>query len=218
MTDTAPKHNPQASAATPPQRGRPRDPERVERVLAAAGQLFLEQGFERTTMDQVARQAGVAKMTVYSYFPTKEALFEAAVARGTHRAMHAELPVLDPMQPREVLTRFGKGFMTLMRHPQLARMQAMMFNLGEAQAPLREAYYRQGPERLAQTLTEYFQQTDRAGTLRVPQPRIAAEQFLAMFVHIGQLRIWLGMTPPTPQEDAALLKANVALFLKGYAP
>lgn len=202
----------------PAKRGRPRDPERAERVLASAGRLFQERGFDKTLMDDVASAAGVSKMTVYSYFPSKEALFEAAIARGTHRAMHADLPEMDPARPREVLMRFGKGFMALMRHPHVARMQVTLFNLDEAQAAVREGFYRQGPDQLARTLTDYFKAVNQAGTLRIPRPAVAAEQFIALFVNNGQFRIWLGMTPPSPKEDAALLKANVELFVRGYAP
>ena len=59
--------------------GRPRDPERMRRVIEAAAQQFLEQGFERTSMEAVAKASGVSKMTIYSYFPTKSALFEAVL-------------------------------------------------------------------------------------------------------------------------------------------
>lgn len=205
-------------ASTAPRRGRPRDPERLERVLAAAGRQFQEQGFEKTLMDEVAKEAGVSKMTVYSYFPSKEALFEAAIARGTNRAMQAELPEMDPTQPREMLTRFGKGFMALIRHEHVARMQAMLFNLGEDHASVREAFYRQGPERLTQTLANYFKQANQAGTLRIAHPTIAAEQFTALFAGNSQMRIWLNLARPTAEEDAALLKANIELFMRGYAP
>lgn len=204
--------------SAPRPRGRPKDPQRLERVVAAAGRLFQERGFERTLMDDVAREAGVSKMTVYSHFPNKEALFEAAIERGTMRAMHGELPQLDPRHPREMLTRLGKGFMELVRHEQVARMQVMLFGLCDTQRPLREAFYRQGPQRLCETLSAYFEAANEAGTMRVPHPRIAAEQFTALFVGNSQFRVWLNLQRPTPEEDAALLQANVDLFMRGYAP
>jgi len=66
---------------TPPRRrGRRGDPEgRRQAILEAAIALFLAQGFEPTTMEQVARRAGVAKGTIYLYFADKEALFRALV-------------------------------------------------------------------------------------------------------------------------------------------
>jgi AcrR family transcriptional regulator len=199
-------------------RGRPRDPERVERVLAAAGVMFQAQGFEKTSMEQVAKEANVSKMTVYSYFPSKEALFEAAVARGTQNALRAEMPTMDPTRPREMLTAYGRSLMELTRHPQVARLMTMLFNLGDTHPQVREGFYQQGPELMSQTLANYLRLATRMGTLKVEHPELAAEQFNSMFCSLGQLRIWLNLARPTAEEDARLLKANVEVFMKAYGP
>lgn len=54
-------------------------------ILDAAGQLFTEQGLDRTTMDEVSRAAGYSKRTVYAYFPSKEELHQHLVLRGMRR-------------------------------------------------------------------------------------------------------------------------------------
>src|ERR1043165_2178770 len=81
-----PLNLPMARAAAPPpkpQRGRPRDPERGRRVLEAAQRHFNEHGLERASMDDIAADAGVSKMTVYSNFGSKERLFQAVVGDRT---------------------------------------------------------------------------------------------------------------------------------------
>lgn len=55
-------------SAPKPQRGRPRDPERCRRILEAAQRHFNEHGLERASVDAIAADAGVSKMTVYSNF------------------------------------------------------------------------------------------------------------------------------------------------------
>jgi AcrR family transcriptional regulator len=60
-------------------RGRPRDPGTDERITAAAAELLLERGFDRTTVDDVAARAGVGKATVYRRWPSKEDLAVAAM-------------------------------------------------------------------------------------------------------------------------------------------
>ena len=60
-------------------RGRPRDPETDERITAAAAELLLLRGFDRTTVDDVAARAGVGKATVYRRWPSKEDLAVAAM-------------------------------------------------------------------------------------------------------------------------------------------
>lgn len=68
--------------AIPARRGRPRAlpaEDRRKAILAAALAVFSEGGFAQARLDDVARKAGIAKGTVYLYFPTKEALFEELI-------------------------------------------------------------------------------------------------------------------------------------------
>lgn len=53
-----------------------------ERILVAATTLFMEQGFARTTMDQVSALSQAGKSTLYGRYPTKEDLFSAVVQRS----------------------------------------------------------------------------------------------------------------------------------------
>ena len=55
---------------------------RVERVLDAAGELLVRWGYQRVTIDEVARQAGIGKGTVYLHFRTKDALFLTVLLRA----------------------------------------------------------------------------------------------------------------------------------------
>ena len=72
----------------PVKRGRPRDPARMQRVLAAAQIQFLQLGFGATSMESIAKASGVSKMTIYNYFPSKEALFESCIASRTDAVFH----------------------------------------------------------------------------------------------------------------------------------
>ena len=77
--------------------------QRRERLLTAAEGLFARLGFRATTMEQVAEAAGIAKVTVYSYFPDKEAIFVAvgdAVAQRILDSVRAALVVPGPVAER----------------------------------------------------------------------------------------------------------------------
>lgn len=65
----------------PRRRGRPRDPTTDARIIAAAAELMLERGFDKTTVDEVAARAEVGKATVYRRWPTKEDLAVSAMAQ-----------------------------------------------------------------------------------------------------------------------------------------
>lgn len=80
----------------------PGSPDRRQAILDAAVRLFARYGYRRTAMEEVAREAGVAKGTTYLYFDTKEALFralsQAALARvldAARRAAAGEGPLAD---------------------------------------------------------------------------------------------------------------------------
>src|SRR3954464_1324581 len=82
------------SAEPARKRGRPpagTETERRRALFAAAESLFLEQGFESVTMEQVAKRAGVSKKTIYAFVETKEQLFEAMMR---HHIAQKPLPEL----------------------------------------------------------------------------------------------------------------------------
>ena len=62
-----------------------RSQDRARRILDGAQEAFLEQGLRGATMEGIAKRAGVAKPTLYSYYPDKEAVFRAVVERVTDR-------------------------------------------------------------------------------------------------------------------------------------
>ena len=80
MVTTPPsaKHS-KAAAPKPSGPGRPKDLGKRSSILEAAKRLFSMEGFAGVSMDQIAAEAGVSKLTVYSHFGDKEALFFAAV-------------------------------------------------------------------------------------------------------------------------------------------
>lgn len=94
-------------------RGRPRNPlaqaRREDALLAVAAGQFAEHGFRQTDVQWIADAAGVGKGTVYRLFPSKEALFLAAVDRGMRRLTtavdEAIEPVSDPLQSITVALR-----------------------------------------------------------------------------------------------------------------
>ena len=84
ILDQSGKRTPVPSSPDRPRRGRPRADQAgqiEERIITVASSLFLEQGFGRTTVDQIADLAHTGKTTLYGRFPTKEALFSAVVLR-----------------------------------------------------------------------------------------------------------------------------------------
>jgi len=95
-------------------RGRPRDPETDERITAAAAQLMLQRGFDRTTVDDVAALAGVGKATVYRRWPSKEDLVVAAM----ETLYSAEMPEPDTGSIREDLAEGYRSVLAFVGTPE----------------------------------------------------------------------------------------------------
>ena len=198
-------------------RGRPRDPKRVKRVLDAAAEQFIEHGFARASVEAIAKQSGVSKVTIYSYFPTKEALFEAAVGNSTD-AVLASLPsgTLDSHDPEAALRLIGTSFLKLMRTDDALGAFRMMFAAAGEHIEACQAFYREGPAKLVRQVADYLRSANAAGSLSIPFPDVAADQFLALFLGSAHIQVMLGLGKPQESDDANLVHSNVALFIRAF--
>ncbi len=106
-----PKKTPNAPKPTAPSRRRRKD-ERPGEIAAAALKVFAETGFAAARLEDVAERAGTSKGTIYLYYPTKEALFEAVV-RDTFAPVlrQSGQAVLNPQMTCEEVLRFVIGTM-----------------------------------------------------------------------------------------------------------
>jgi AcrR family transcriptional regulator len=199
-------------------RGRPRDPKRINKVIETAANQFLEYGFERTSMDAIAQASGVSKVTIYRYFPSKEALFEAVVGQRTDEVFDGLAPSgLDPADPKTALTRIGGRFLELKRSdPVIGIFRALYAAAGQQDSACR-AFYRQGPDKLIRQVAAFLEAADAAGSLSVANPETAADQFLSLFLGAAHIKAMLGLGKPGKKRDQQLVADNVQLFLKAYS-
>ncbi|GJD73903.1 hypothetical protein CFIICLFH_2133 [Methylobacterium goesingense] len=118
ILDQSGKRTPVHSSPDRPRRGRPRADQAgqiEERIITVASSLFLEQGFGRTTVDQIAELAHTGKTTLYGRFPTKEALFSAVVLRYVDvlQARMAIVPTSGSLKERLVQVGIELANLTL---------------------------------------------------------------------------------------------------------
>lgn len=199
-------------------RGRPRDPKRLDKVMQAAADQFLGQGFERTSMDAIAQASGVSKVTIYRYFPTKEALFEAVIGQRTDEVFGGlSATDLDPRDPTAALSLIGKRFLHMKRSDTvIGTFRAMYAAAGQQNAACR-VFFRQGPDKLVRQVAAYLEAADAAGTLSVPNSKAAADQFLSLFLGMDHIKVLLGLGKPSKKHDQQLVTDSVRLFLKAYS-
>ena len=221
-----PRHMPDISSpavgvtakSAPGQRGRPRDPERLRRILDVARNHFYAHGFERANLDAIASDAGVSKMTVYSHFTSKESLFEAVIGLRTDGVIGSSdrAAVTDASNPEATLMKIGIQFLSLIRDPNTLNQFRTLFAAAATQPDACMAFYRQGADRLITELASYLSAAHTAGALCVPKPRQAADMFLAMFMGDGHICGLLRLPMPSARTDKMLLGEAVRVFIAAF--
>ena len=199
--------------------GRPKDPEKRVAILDAAGRLFLQLGFDRTTMDAIAAEAEVSKLTLYSHFADKEGLFRALIAYkcGEHFEGR-DFEQLAGLPPQEALTRLGNGFVGLMFHADVLAMYRVLVAGATQDAGLNRAFYEIGPEPTIAGLAGLLAHYHNHSLLNVPKPTLAADHFLCMLQGCRHFRRLLNIeAEPSARQLKDHVKDCVAMFLRAYA-
>lgn len=212
-----PTSKPASKAVNGP--GRPKDLGKRNAILAAAKQLFTTQGFAGASMDQIAAEAGVSKLTVYSHFGDKEALFLAAVQSKCDELMPADLFQQDVSGPlSERLTTIGRGFFRLVTSEEALGTQRMLLTPGQCDDSLKRLFWEAGPKRTCDALAGMLQAACDAGELSIDDVGRASEQFFALLKGKLHERAMCGVGPqPSETEMLAHIDATVAMFLRAYA-
>jgi AcrR family transcriptional regulator len=188
--------------------------ERREQILEAAVRLWAGHGFEATTLEAIAREAGIAKGTVYLYFATKEDLVAAAVERfsllpdvAAFGAELADLPVREAV-PRlaELLWSRLRGSAPLvgllLRELVLRPAEARTF-LSSVVLPVNGAF------------AAWLEGRVRAGEIRPVDTFVAARAFIGMLMIFVWTQHVLGGEAVRPIDGSAVVATASDLFLHG---
>jgi len=185
-----------------------------ERICAAAEDLFVRDGYARTSVRAVAKAAGVAEATMYLAFPGKGALLDAVIIRATRDNASEGLDAIAAAPPGKILPRLAASNAVLMARA------ARLIALGESATlmdaelrPLRERAHR----RLRAALRVVADRLDAAGLLR-GGPQAAADSLYAIANEDTYLRMTEG-AGLSPERYAGWLTGTLeAILLSGPAP
>lgn len=199
-------------------RGRPRDPAKREAILQAAARLFLNQGFEQTSMDAIAAAAGVSKLTVYSHFADKDDLFQRMVEdKCDHYSAPDSFVDFEAKSVRTSLRKIGEGFLALLLDPETLALHRMMIRDSERVPRINRLFIEAGPQRLTERVEAYIRRLNEAGALDADDPQRAAEQLLVLFKGRPHMDALLGLNPlPGKAELDRHIDACVDTFLRAF--
>ncbi|MFT7595978.1 MAG: AcrR family transcriptional regulator [Paracoccaceae bacterium] len=191
---------------------------KFEQVLAGARQVFMADGFEGASVDDIARAANVSKATLYSYFPDKRLLFMEVATTECNRMADTALEVIGENRPvREVLTVTATHIVTFI----LSEFAQQCFRICVAERDrfpeLGQAFYAAGPVMGRDRLGEYLQEAVARGELVIDDILMAAEQFS----ELCKARLWtravFGIQDEfTPEEIDEVVRNSVDMFMARY--
>ncbi len=194
---------------------------RNERLLGVATQMFMERGFEGTSIDAVAEAAGVSKPTVYAHYRDKRDLF-TAVLRGRIQLWLAPLSAAAEAQAGEA---DAKGIETTL-HDLSRRMLALALTPGAvalnqilaAQAiqfpELARLAHEEGWQRAVRAIAGLLQKFAASGQIRVEDPELTADLFLNLVLG-RSARLAVSGIETHPEVQERRTRAAVELFLNG---
>jgi AcrR family transcriptional regulator len=206
---------PTAASAAPAQkapRWRRQPAERPQQILDAAFRVFGARGLHRATLDDVAREAGITKGTIYLYFPSKAALFSAMLKSRVN-------DILPPLEAAdsgpEDLAAFGRRLYRFMRSPAYLTMFRTI--VGEAaQFPeAAEEVYRDGILIANKRMGAVLARGIAAGHFRHVDPVVASRAFAGMFLVFAVSQGLLGGERVYPIPESTVVRTLTGIFLNG---
>lgn len=154
---------------------------RRKAFVDAARELFFANGYAGTTMSSIASKVGGSKTTLWTYFPSKEELFEAVVddiVEQYGQTLAIDLPLDEPVL--DVLRRFGNLLMTKLTATPILSLFRLVVGEAERFPHLAETFYERGPRRGKARAAIWVGEKMVRGELRMGDPMRAVQQFTGL--------------------------------------
>ncbi|PTD16804.1 TetR/AcrR family transcriptional regulator [Sphingomonas fennica] len=188
-------------------------------ILKTAGMLFLERGFGRTSMGEVAAAGAGSKGTIYSYFRSKEELFKAFMFEAIQARVSGAFEVLSEAGGiRTALNELGRRYLRLITDPVVSAIYRVVIHEAPHFPEIGDMFNDAGPKPAKRHLANYFAQGIEQGKLEIGDVPMAVEQFLMLCQARIVQDFWFCIRgAPTEDEIDKAVNAAVFTFLAAYA-
>jgi AcrR family transcriptional regulator len=185
-----------------------------DRILEAALKVFSRNGYLGATTREIAREAGVAELTLFRHFQTKEGLFDSVLKESSVLPALKELmPRAEELPYRDALALIARSFLDrLVERADLVRILHSEVHLYPEK--VREIH-RRFMQEVYDTITRYFRGLQRKGALGEFDPYLGARAFLGMFFAHFQTLKFLPPRSLGRLNQERLIKEYVDIFVHG---
>ncbi|MGB9095568.1 TetR/AcrR family transcriptional regulator [Erwinia sp.] len=195
--------------------------EKRQAIIVSASQLFQDVGYERASMNEVAKRAGGSKATLYNYFASKEELFETVVRHHSTRFLTEAARQLVAEEHREQnleqrLIQFGEGMLKVLGGDNQA-MQIYRVVVGEAgHSDIGNLFLDSGIRESMSTLAQVMSEAMSKGELIEADPMLRAQQFTSLIKsEIDGFLLQREIPQLTSEQITVMVVKGVQVFLYG---
>ena len=191
---------------------------KFDQVIAGARDVFMREGYEGASVDTIARDAGVSKATLYSYFPDKQHLFLAVLNADCAHQSEVDLLIdAGTMRVPETLHLICRTLIDFM----VSRFGQDMFRVCIAESQrfpeLGQAFYESGPKRWTRKIGEFLRSPQARAALDVEDVNLAADQLCQLCRTDLMLKLMFGIqTQPQDAEIDRVADEAVRTFMARY--
>lgn len=200
-----------------------------DRIVHAAIPTFVELGYDKASMDEVAARAGTTKRTVYAHYGNKEELFRAAVVRAVALFVGGLPNLTDIVDPAAQLEAFAMAFSNLATWRGAVQLQRVVMGEAERFPDLGEMLHRDVIVRSERVLADYLSRlAGERGLVQAGKPDAwalaMASLFLNMTTGAQRFETLLQAREPHPQNpkdgsqpdlDRERIRGAVTFFMNG---
>ena len=191
-----------------------------DQILSGAHRIFSRMGYDAASMNDITREAQVSKGTIYVYFTGKEELFEALIERERailFAGIEAALEV--PGSLTDKLHAFASAVIRVLCSDTVIRAHRIVVGVSERMPDLGLRFFERGAARTTRLLKGFLLTEVAQGSLVIPDPDLAAAQFVELATAgLFRRRLFGQMTePPTDADIRRNADATVAMFMAFYS-
>lgn len=193
-----------------------RKDQRRDAILAVAAEVFVEEGYQAASMSAIAARLGGSKGTLYNYFDSKEALFEAHIRESCGRIAEDILDFADDQPVAEVLQRLGERFLDQILSEKTVRLFQIIVAEATRTPELARLFFESGPQLGRERTGQYLEEARARGEIDADDCDEAAWLFLSV-CRAHHLEAVLNLRPkPSPEEISAQVARAVEMFMARY--
>ena len=192
---------------------------RPEEIISAALEVFADRGFAATTLEDIARKAGVTKGTIYLYFENKEALFKALI-RGTIVPVIAKGEAIAQAftgSARDLFEKLVREYWRLVGETSLSSIPRLMIAEAGNFPQLARFYYQEVITRGHRLMAGVLQRGIKAGEFKQVDLAVATKLAMAPLMHAVVARKAFAHCMPEGFDVPTYLDTHIELFLHGIS-